>query len=145
MEKFVSKPAVVNYPPDEVYANCNRLDLFDDQAEKRLADWKADADSCSFRVAGFPTGMRIVERIPGKLVRMASIPESAFTYYICVTFTGLPEGKTAIQHTLEIELNMVLRMMIGDRIGRAIDEAAEIAANYLNATLDGAARHTENN
>lgn len=135
MEHYKSNEVEVARPAQEVYRRLDRLDALTPYVAGRVEGWEATEDRCSFRVQGFPIGLRIAERVPGELIRVA--PEGAAPVDFGLRVTLSPRGEQActMQVALDVELNMMLRMMVGGKLQGAVDRMAQLAAQALENAI----------
>jgi carbon monoxide dehydrogenase subunit G len=133
MERYQSKTVVIDRPAAEIFERFNRADSLTPLIGDRLEEWHADADTCSFRAQGFPIRVRITERVAPTLLKMASDQGTPFNFTVTAHLAEMPENKTELTMALEIELNMVMKMMIGPRLQQGADALVDIVAAYLNS------------
>ena len=85
----------------------------------------ADFDSVRAVVQGVNIGVRVVQRHPYDMIEIAD-DGAPFHFRVILHFDRFAEaGKTDFWVELEAELNMMLKMMIGNKIQGALDKAVE--------------------
>ena len=103
--------------------------------QDKVEEWRADEDSCSFKVKGFNVALRIVERVENKHIKISgddtagSVPID-FSFWI--QLHEVSENDTRMRLVLHAELNMMMRMMIGGKIQGGLDKAVEGLAMAFN-------------
>ena len=134
MEKYESKQQQIFHPAALIFPVISRLDLLSPAMQDKVEEWEATEDSCSFKVKGMKVGLRIVERVENKHVKIVAdeggIPID-FTFWIQLHEVGPKD--TRIRMVLHAELNMMMRMMIGNKIQSGLDQAVERLAKALNS------------
>ena len=109
------------------------MDLFSPALQGKVEEWEATPDSCSFKVKGMKICMRIDERIENKHVKIVTdeggIPLE-FAFWI--QLKEVAPNDTRVRMVLHAELNMMMRMMIGSKIQKGLDDAVTQLAASLN-------------
>ena len=133
MEKYESKQQRINHPAALIYPLISRLDLFTPAIQEKVEEWEATPDSCSFKVKGMKICMQIAERVENKHVKIVTGEGGVPLDFAC--WVQLKEGApsdTRIRMVLHAELNMMMKMMIGNKIQNGLDQAVEQLAMSLN-------------
>ena len=82
-----------------------------------VEEWQATEDSCSFKAKGFTVKLRMEEREPGKYVKVVGddggVPMD-FAFWI--QLHEVSAADTRLRLVLHIELNMMMKMMIGGKL-----------------------------
>lgn len=80
----------------------------------KVSGWEASEDKCSFNVDPLGrTGLRIIEKEPNKLVKMASDPEfSSYQFNIWIQLKKVAEDDTRVKITIEPLVNKMLLPML---------------------------------
>ena len=128
MQEYISKQQQVLRPAEQIYAVISRFD----NLTPALAD-KVE-DSCSFKAKGFTVKLRMEEREPGKYVKVVGddggVPMD-FAFWI--QLQEVSAADTRLRLVLRIDLNMMMKMMIGNKLQGALDQIAEGIARAMNA------------
>ena len=99
----------------------------------KVEEWQATPDTCSFKVKGFAMKLRMVDKIEGKQVKIMSdeggVPID-FTFWI--QLHEVTPTDTRIRFVLHAELNMMMRMLVGGKIQKGLDQAVEAFAAAFN-------------
>ena len=134
MEKYESKQQKINHPAALIFPIISRMDLLSPAMKDKVEEWDATPDSCSFKVKGMKVSLRIAERVENKHVKIVAdeggLPID-FTFWI--QLHEVDPKDTRIRMVLHAELNMMMRMMIGNKIQSGLDQAVEGLAKALNS------------
>lgn len=108
-------------------------DLLEQLAEKvpqvKIQNFKADADSCSFSVGGFGNAeIRIVEREPYKTIKVQGQGGIPIELSFWVQLLPVDAYKTKLRLTLQTEMGMMVKMMVGNKLEKGINQLAETLA-----------------
>ncbi len=133
MEKYESKQQQIHHPAERIFPLLSRLDMLTPALQDKVEEWHADEDSCSFKVKGFTVKLRIEDRVAPKHVKIVGdeggVPVD-FAFWI--QLHEVSPSDTRIRMVLHAELNMMMRMMIGGKIQKGLDQAVEGLAAALN-------------
>ena len=135
LEKYESKQQQVRKSATRIYPFISRFDMLTPALLDKVEEWRADEDSCSFKVKGFNVALRIVERVENKHIKISgddtagSVPID-FSFWI--QLHEVSENDTRMRLVLHAELNMMMRMMIGGKIQGGLDKAVEGLAMAFN-------------
>lgn len=78
----------------------------------QVQDFTSDTDSCSFKVDKIGQfGMRIIEREPSKLVKIANDENVPFKFNMWIQLKDVSDIDTRVKITLKADLNPMLKMM----------------------------------
>lgn len=134
MTTYESKQVQILRPAAEIFDRISRFDALTPALDSKVDAWQADADSCSFRAKGFAVALRIVERETPRLVKIRADEASAlpidFTFWL--QLQPVSEHDTRLRLVLHANLNMMMRMMLGNKIQPALDQVAEGLAQSLS-------------
>ena len=134
MEKYESIQQQINHPASLIYPLISRMDLFNAALQDKVEEWQATPDSCSFKAKGMKICMRIEERVENKHVKIVTdeggIPLE-FAFWI--QLKEVAPNDTRVRMVLHAELNMMLKMMLGNKIKKVLDDAVTQLAASLNS------------
>jgi len=134
MQEYISKQQQVLRPAEQIYAVISRFDNLTPALADKVEEWQATEDSCSFKAKGFTVKLRMEEREPGKYVKVVGddggVPMD-FAFWI--QLHKVSDTDTRMRLVLHIELNMMMKMMIGGKLQGAIDQIAEGIARAMQA------------
>jgi carbon monoxide dehydrogenase subunit G len=108
-------------------------DLLEQLAEKvpqvKIQNFQSDADSCSFSVSGFGNAeIRIVEREPYKTIKVQGQGGIPIELSFWVQLLPVDAYKTKLRLTLHTEMSMMIKMMVGNKLEKGINQLAETLA-----------------
>ena len=131
MTHIESQPAHVNTSAAEVFSflsNMNNIEKL--LPAGKYSDWKADADSCSFKIQNaYTIGMRVKESTPNHSIIYESTAGSPFPFTLSVKLTE--EGsRTTGQLICDAQINPFLEMMVKAPLKNLFD--------YMTGQLPGA-------
>ena len=134
MQEYISKQQQVLRPAEQIYAVISRFDNLTPALADKVEEWQATEDSCSFKAKGFTVKLRMEEREPGKYVKVVGddggVPMD-FAFWI--QLQEVSAAGTRLRLVLRIDLNMMMKMMIGNKLQGALDQIAEGIARAMNA------------
>ena len=135
LEKYESKQQQILKPVSRIFPFISRFDMLTPALQDKVEEWQADEDSCSFKVKGFTVRLRIVERVENKHIKITSDDTTGavpidFSFWI--QLHEVSDMDTRIRLVLHAELNMMMRMMIGNKIQKGLDQAVEGLASAFN-------------
>jgi carbon monoxide dehydrogenase subunit G len=131
MTHIESQPAHVKAQATEVFAflsNMNNIEKL--LPAGKYSDWKADSDSCSFKIQNaYTIGMRIKESTPHQTITYESTAGSPFPFTLLVQLTEA-ESQTTGQLICDAQINPFLEMMVKGPLKNLFD--------YMAGQLPGA-------
>ena len=134
MQEYISKQHRILRPAEQIYALVSRFDNLTPAVADRVEAWQADADTCSFKANGFTVKLRMDEKVGPKHVKIVGdgggVPMD-FAFWI--QLHKVSDTDTRLRVVLHIDLNMMMRMMIGSKLQGAVDQIAEGIARAMNA------------
>ena len=78
----------------------------------KVEDFVSDTDSCSFKIEKIGKfGMRIIEREPSKLVKIANDENVPFQFKMWIQLKMVSDSDTRVKVTLKADLNPMLKMV----------------------------------
>lgn len=121
------------HPASRVYAVVSDFSNFTPILQDKVENWQADADTCSFTVKGIPARLRITERVENELVKVAGEDGSPVEFTFWIQLKQLEDNDTRMRLVLHANLNMMMKMMVGNKLQQAVDQIAEQVASTFNA------------
>ena len=132
MQEYTSKQHQILRPAEQIYAVISRFDNLTPAVADRVEEWQADEDTCSFKAKGFTVKLRIAEKEAPKTIKIVGgdggVPMD-FAFWI--QLHKVSETDTRMRLVLHIELNMMMKMMVGGKLQGAIDQIAEGIAKAM--------------
>ncbi len=135
MQEYISKQQQILRPAEQIYPVISRFDNLTPALADKVEEWQATEDRCSFKAKGFTVKLRMEERIAPKQIKIVGdeggVPVD-FAFWI--QLQEVAENDTRMRLVLHVELNMMMKMMIGGKLQDALDRiAAGIARSFLLA------------
>lgn len=134
MQEYTSQQHQILRPAEQIYALISRFDNLTPAVADKVEEWQATEDTCSFKAKGFTVKLRMTERVEPKHVKIegdeGGVPID-FAFWI--QLHKVSETDTRLRLVLEVELNMMMKMMIGGKLQGVLDQIAEGIAKAMNA------------
>lgn len=134
MQEYISKQQQILRPAEQIYTVISRFDNLTPALADKVEEWQATEDTCSFKAKGFTVKLRMEEREEPKYIKIVSdeggVPMD-FAFWI--QLHKVSDTDTRLRLVLHIDLNMMMKMMIGNKLQGALDQIAEGLANAMNA------------
>ena len=91
----------------------------------KMENFTADSDTCEFTVSPVGTiGLQIVERDSPKLIKIISV-KGPVNFTLWIQLLSKSENECKMKLSLHAELNMMMQMMVGNKLDGGIDKFAE--------------------
>ncbi|WP_417016172.1 SRPBCC domain-containing protein [Alistipes sp.] len=133
MQEYISKQHQILRPAEQIYTLISRFDNLTPALADRVEEWQATEDRCSFKAKGFTVKLRMDERVEPKHVKIVGdeggVPMD-FAFWI--QLHKVSDTDTRMRLVLHIELNMMMKMMLGSKLQGAIDQIAQGIATAMN-------------
>ena len=134
MQEYISKQQQIRRSAEQIYAVISRFDNLTPALADKVEEWQATEDHCSFRTKGFIIKLRMEERIAPKQVKIVGDEGGVpIDFAFWIQLQEVAENDTRMRLVLHVELNMMMRMMIGGKLQDAIDKVAEGIATAMNS------------
>ena len=141
-EKYVSEVKNIGYSQDLVYQKLSNLENLKpllkpeniekvreqvpDAPEIKIEEFEATPDQCSFKISPIgKVGMKIVEREPGKTIKLTGDGSVPFQFYFWIQLVPQDENSCKLRLTLHADLNPMIKMMVNKHLKQGIDHMAE--------------------
>ncbi len=133
MQEYISKQQQILRPAEQIFAVISRFDNLTPAVADRVEEWQADEEHCSFKAKGFAVKLRMDERVEPKHVKIVGdqggVPVD-FAFWI--QLHKVSDVDTRLRLVLHVELNMMMKMMVGSKLQDAVDRIAEGIAQAMN-------------
>ena len=133
MQEYISKQQQIFRSAAQIFPLISNFSLLTPAVADKVEEWQATDDTCSFKVKGFTVKLRMIDKIEGKQIKIVGddggVPID-FTFWI--QLHEVTPSDTRIRMVLHCELNMMMRMMIGSKIQKGLDQAVEGLAGAFN-------------
>ena len=134
MQEYISKQHQILRPAEQIYAVISRFDNLTPALADRVEEWQATEERCSFKAKGFTVKLRMEERITPKHVKIVGDEGGVpIDFAFWIQLHKVSDTDTRLRVVLHIDLNMMMRMMIGSKLQGAVDQIAEGIARAMNA------------
>lgn len=132
MEKYESRQQQILRPAEQIYDVISHFDNLTPALADKVEEWQATEDTCSFKVKGFTIRLLMAEKVAPKHVKVEGdgIPMD-FAFWI--QLQSVSENDTRLRLVLHVELNLMMRMMIGGKLQDGLDQIAEGIAGAMNS------------
>lgn len=134
MQEYTSRQQQIRRPAQQIYTVVSRFDNLTPAVADKVEEWQATEDTCSFKAKGFTVKLRMAEKEEPKLIKIVGddggVPMD-FAFWL--QLKEVAPDDTRMRLVLHIELNMMMRMMIGSKLQEAVDKIAEAIAQSFNA------------
>ena len=133
MEKYESKQCQIFKSAAQIYPFISNVSLLTPAVADKVEEWNATEDTCSFKVKGFTVKLRMVDKAYGKHVKISGDDGGVpIDFNFWIQLHEVTPTDTRIRMVLHCELNMMMRMMIGGKIQKGLDQAVETFAQAFN-------------
>lgn len=127
MEQYKSKKGIVSKSPFELYMAFADMRNFVQMLPEDKRDMvQAEYDTISATVQGFNIGAKVLRRTAYSCIELVDWGNCPFPFKITLNFEsiGAPD-KTQFSVELEAELNFMMKMMIGGKIQKVLDQIVD--------------------
>ena len=134
MQEYTSKQQQIRRPAQQIYTVVSRFDNLTPAVADKVEEWQATEDTCSFKAKGFTVKLRMAEKEEPKLIKIVGddggVPMD-FAFWL--QLKEVAPDDTRMRLVLHIDLNMMMRVMVGSKLQEAVDKIAEAVAQSFNA------------
>lgn len=132
--KYTSKQVQINKSDELIFKTLSSFAHFTPILQDKVEEWDASHDKCSFKAKGFKFGLKFEERVPSSLIKMVGDDTGVpFPMSFWIQMKGLETTDTRLRIVMDVELNMMMKMMIGNKLQNAVDTIAEQIAHAFNS------------
>ena len=124
-EQYTSKHGIVGRSPMELYMVFTDLRLFKQMvpADKQV-EIEADFDTLTATAQGMSITVKVAERHPYDLIVLED-QNAPFHFSVRIHFDDGGAGKTDFWMEADVELNGIMKLMIGGKIREALDKVVD--------------------
>ncbi|MBR3677921.1 MAG: polyketide cyclase [Alistipes sp.] len=134
MQEYISKQQQILRPAAQIFPLISDFSLLTPAVADKVEDWQATADRCSFKAKGFTVALRIDEKVENKHIKITGDDGGApIDFMLWIQLHQVSDYDTRIRLVLHAELNMMMRMMVGNKIQKGLDQAVEGLAAAFNS------------
>ena len=133
MEKYESKQCQIFKSASQIFPFISNFSLLTPAVADKVEQWQATEDTCSFKVKGFTVKLRMIAKEEGKYVKITGDDGGVpIDFAFWIQLHEVTPTDTRMRMVLHAELNMMMRMMVGSKIQKGLDQAAEVVAQAFN-------------
>ena len=133
MEKYESKQCQIFKSASQIFPFISNFSLLTPAVADKVEHWQATEDTCSFKVKGFTVKLRMIAKEEGKYVKITGDDGGVpIDFAFWIQLHEVTPTDTRMRMVLHAELNMMMRMMVGSKIQKGLDQAAEGFAQAFN-------------
>jgi hypothetical protein len=122
---IAGKEVVIKKSQVSIFASFNDLNRFTEHLpEEYRSQVTADDNSIHFNVKGMNFGIRVKEKIPYSRIIFED-DMSPIHFNISFFFEAMGLSETLFHIELDIELNPMMKMMLGNKLQEAMDQATD--------------------
>ncbi len=134
MQEYISKQQQILRPASQIFPLISDFSLLTPAVADKVEDWHATAERCSFKFKGFTVALRIDEKIENKHIKITGDDGGVpIDFMLWIQLHQVSDYDTRIRLVLHAELNMMMRMMVGNKIQKGLDQAVEGLATAFNS------------
>ena len=131
MNKYESKPVQINKPDFVIFQSLSKFSNFSPMLQDKVEEWQANDDNCSFKVKGLTLKLMMIDKEENKVIKVTG-NEMPFEFYFWIQLVKVSDCDTRMKLTIHAKLNMMLKMMIGKKLEKGIDDMAAQIAEAFN-------------
>lgn len=136
MKEYVSKQHQIFRPVEQIYQAISSFENLTPALKDKVEEWQATERTCSFKAKGFTVRLLMDEQVENKHIKIlgdqGGVPID-FAFWI--QLHKVSDNDTRLRLVLHIELNMMMKMMIGNKLQDGLDKIAEGLANAMNGIM----------
>ncbi|MBN1985299.1 MAG: hypothetical protein JW761_03290 [Prolixibacteraceae bacterium] len=109
------------------YLNSGLIEKITKQVPQvKITDFQSDRDSCKFNITGMGVAeIKIVNREPFKTIKVESSGSLPLSFTFWIQLVPVDSFKTKMRLTLHADLSMMIKMMVGNKLGEGINQLAD--------------------
>ncbi len=138
MKQYESKQHQILLPAEQIFTLISSFDNLTPAVADKVEEWEASEDRCSFKAKGFTVKLKMEERESPKYIKVVPDGEGGvpIDFAFWIQLQSVAPYDTRFRLVLKVELNMMMKMMIGGKLQGAIDQVAEqIATTFRQAQM----------
>ena len=133
MEKYESKQQQIRKSAAQIFPLISDFSLLTPAVADKVEEWQGTADTCAFKVKGFTVKLRMVDKVECKHVKITGDDGGVpIDFAFWIQLHEVTPTDTRMRMVLHAELNMMMRMMVGGKLQKGLDQAAETFAAAFN-------------
>jgi hypothetical protein len=105
------------------------LALSDKVPQITIRNFKSDQDACQFEIGGFGMAeVRIVERTPFSTIKVQGQGDIPVDLAFWIQLLPIDAYQTKMRLVLHAEMGMMIKMMVGNKLEKGLDQLADTLA-----------------
>lgn len=132
MTEYTSKQVKINKPDTVIYNTLSDFSNFTHILKDKVDDWSADDTTCSFKAKGFTLKLRIIEKQPCNVIKIAG-EDMPFEMLFWIQLHSVDSNDTRMRLTSKLNLNPMMKMMLGKKLEKGINDMADHIAMAFNS------------
>ncbi len=139
MKRYTSKQHQILLPAEQIFPLISNFENLTPAVADKVENWEATPISCSFKAKGFTVRLRFDDVVAPKHVKIVSAEDSGvpMDFAFWIQLHSASPTDTRFRLVLDVELNMMMKMMIGGKLEKGIDQAAEAMATAFAQAAAG--------
>ncbi len=138
MKRYESKQQQLLLPAEQIFSLISNFENLTPAVADKVEEWSATPISCSFKAKGFTVKLRFDDIVEPKHVKIVAAEDSGvpMDFAFWIQLHSVAPYDTRFRLVLDVELNTMMKMMIGGKIEKGINQAAEqIAAAFSQGQM----------
>lgn len=132
MTEYTSKQVRINKPDTLIYDTLSDFSNFTPILKDRVEQWCADDTCCSFKAKGFTLKLKIIEKQPCHVIKITG-EEMPFEMFFWIQLHRVDSNDTRMKLTSHVKLNPMMKMMLGKKLEKGINDMADHIAATFNS------------
>ncbi len=118
--------------PEDIYNFLSNMNNFTTLMPPQVENWKADEDSCSFRVSGMADiGLRIIEKLPFNKIVISSDGNTPVNFTMLMHINKISETASDFQIVFISDMNNFMAMMVTKPLTNFVNILAQKLKEYF--------------
>jgi carbon monoxide dehydrogenase subunit G len=137
MKEYTSKTVSIQRQAEDIYnffADFGKLAQL--VPHDQIDDFRATADECTFTVKGTGMGLKILNREPFSMIKYMGIGKLPFEFLFWVQLKQVAPYDTRMRFALHTKMNIMLQMMLKNKLQTGLDSFADQIASAFNGTMN---------
>ncbi len=120
-------------PAATIYNVLSNFNNFTPLAAGKVDNWQATEDTCSFNFKGFGVKLRMIDKEFPKLIKITGDEGNPMKFNFWLQLVSVEEADTRMRIVLEADLNMMMNMLVGNKLQDAVELIADKIAESFNS------------
>jgi uncharacterized membrane protein len=138
MDEFISDIVKVNRSAEQIYNLMADMSFLSQMAAsasvKEIEDFQSTQDTCSFKIKGMETGIRIIDREPYKTIKYTGYKNTPVEFFVWLQLKEIADDDTRIRIVLKAKLNLMMKTLLKGKIKKGLDKVVHQLSDSLNRT-----------